>query len=360
MMNKKTIAFTGGGSAGHVYPAFPIIDRLTGNGYEVFWIGSTELERQLVEQAGIPFVSISAGKLRRYWSWKNIVDLFHTFRGLLQSIRILRVRQPDLLFSKGGFVSVPPVTAARILGIPSFTHESDVNPGLATRLNIQMRALPLVTYKKTVDYMKKSLRSITTVVGNPVRDVIFEGNMVVGREIAGLLPEDTRPLLLVLGGSQGAEEINNLIDNTVDDLLPFLAIVHQTGTQTPMITNQPGYFSKSFFNDDEIPHLLAAANLALSRSGAGAVWELAASSTPAIFLPLRTGSRGDQILNASMAEKAGFSCTLEKNIKPEALTALLRDLLSDDIKIKSMKEAAANIPARDAADNIVAEIEKFL
>ena len=346
-----------GGTAGHVFPAFPVIERLKRADYDVFWIGSTGgMERSLVEQAGLPYIAVSAGKFRRYWSWKNITDLLRILRGFIQSLMILRRRRPAALFSKGGFVSVPPVAAARFLGIPSFTHESDVDPGLATRLNTRLGARLLVANKETLGFLPSSVRAKALVVGNPVRDTVFQGNRIEGRRIAALPPDDKRPLLLVLGGSQGAQEINDLILGGLDELLTFLAVVHQRGAGNPGLPDRPGYLSREFFNE-ELPHILAAADLAVSRSGAGAVWELAASATPAVFIPLRTATRGDQVINARMTEKIGFSVTLEKDSAPGDLIRIIKDLLADEAGLRSMKEAAGKLAAGESADNIAAVIE---
>ena len=210
--SNNTIAFTGGGTAGHVFPAFPIIDRVKRAGYEVLWIGSERgMERNLVEAAGIRYAGIPSGKLRRHWSFRNFTDLFRIVAGFWRSFRLLRRERPVLLFSKGGFVTVPPVAAARLLGIPSFTHESDVDPALSTRLNLRFGARVLVAYDETLDYLPEAFRSRAVVVGNPVRDMMFQGDAVRGRRFAGLSSRDQRPLVLVLGGSQGAREVNELI-----------------------------------------------------------------------------------------------------------------------------------------------------
>ncbi len=351
--NSRLIAFTGGGTAGHVFPAFPVIERVRSAGFEVIWIGSSNgMERDLVEKAGIEFYGIPSGKLRRYFSFKNISDLFRILAGFFASIRLLRGKKPLVLFSKGGFVSVPPVAAARFLKIPTLTHESDVDPGLATRLNIKLGARALVSYEKTLDFLPVSSRSTAVVVGNPVRDAVTGGNPAEGRRIAGIPDDNKRPMLFVLGGSQGAREVNDLITGCLDRILPVAFVVHQTGPGNPSPPDTDGYMSRPFFNE-ELPHLLAAADLSVARSGAGSVWELAATRTPAIFIPLRGATRGDQILNASVAAESGMSVTLEKGADSAVLGALIEELLSDTARRKLMAEASTVYPAREAAGLIV-------
>ena len=358
--NNRLIAFTGGGTAGHVFPALPVIDRLRSAGFQAVWIGSRSgMERALLEEAGISYYGVPSGKFRRYFSLRNISDLFLIVAGFLRSLHILRRLRPAALFSKGGFVSVPPVAAARLLRIPSLTHESDADPGLSTRLNLKLGSRALLTYEATKTYLSPSAAEDALVVGNPVRDALFEGDAAQGRRIAGLESGDTRPLILVLGGSQGAREVNDLITGSLDKLLAFAAIVHQTGPGNPAFPDRPGYMSRPFFNE-ELPHLLAAADLAVARSGAGSVWELAATATPAIFIPLRSATRGDQLLNASMAQEAGMSITLDKGMDSENFLGIVTELLTDAPRLESMRRSTSSYPAKDSADRITAILKEYL
>jgi len=349
----KTFAFTGGGTAGHVFPVFPVIDRVKKAGFNVIWIGSSRgMEKSLVERAGIKYYGVPSGKMRRYFSFRNLTDLFRILAGFFASIRVLRKEKPLAVISKGGFVSVPPVAAARLLGIPSLNHESDVDPGLAARLNSKLGARALVSYERTLDYLSSAARRQAVVVGNPIRDELLRGNPEEGRRLAGLKIDDNRPLILVLGGSQGALEVNNLLTGCLEDILQVASVVHQRGSGNQGIPDKDGYMSREFFTD-ELPHLLAAADLAIARSGAGSVWELAATATPAIFIPLRTATRGDQLLNASMAEDAGISVTLGKDADSGSLGGLVLELISDFRRREAMSNAVADYPAREAADRIV-------
>ena len=249
-------------------------------------------------------------------------------------------------------MSVPPVAAAKWLGIPTFTHESDFDPGLATRLNLKLGARPLLAYEETKAYLSAANQKQVSVVGNPIRDALFSGSVEEGRRLAGLAPDDSRPLLFVMGGSQGAREINDLITQSLDQLLEHVAIVHQFGEGNSQVQARPGYLPLPFIHN-ELPHFLAAANLAVARSGASAVWELAATKTPAIYVPLRSSSRGDQIRNALRAEKAGISKTLPEGASWEDFVSLVLALSQDQVQLESMTKNLTAYPARDAADTIV-------
>jgi UDP-N-acetylglucosamine--N-acetylmuramyl-(pentapeptide) pyrophosphoryl-undecaprenol N-acetylglucosamine transferase len=357
---KRTIAFTGGGTAGHVFPAFPVIARLRALDVDVFWIGSSDgMERRLVEEAGIRYVGVPSGKLRRYFSLKNFTDLFRILAGFFAARRILKKERPQVLMSKGGFVSVPPAAAAKTLGIPCLTHESDVDPGLATRLNLKLGARPLLAYRRTLDDLSEGQKLTAEVVGNPVRDALLSGQRNEGRRLAGLADDDRRPLLLVLGGSQGAREINDLVGGCLDRLLKTCAVVHQTGPGNPALSDRSGYMNRPFFRE-ELPHLLAAADLAVARSGAGSVWELAATRTPAVYVPLRGATRGDQLLNASVAEERGVSVTLESGADPERLASIVLELLSDSDRLENMKRSASAYAASTAADRIVTILMEYM
>ena len=354
-----TFAFTGGGSAGHVFPAFPVIDRLRDRGFNIIWLGSSHgMERELLRKIGVKYFAIPSGKLRRYFSFRNFADLFSIALGFFASLRVLRREKPIALFSKGGFVSVPPVVAAAMLKIPALTHESDVSPGLATRLNIKFGARALVAHKRALGYLSESAQKNTVVLGNPVRDMLLSGSPEEGRRLVGLSRGDERPLILVLGGSLGAHEINSLVANSLDRLLSIAAIAHQTGSGSPPSQDSRGYMSQPFFSE-ELPPLLAAANLAIARCGAGSLWELAATRTPAVFIPLREGTRGDQILNAALAEEAGMSITLEAKSGSDRLEELVVKLLSNPTRLAEMSDAASAFSSRGAADRIVEMLVEY-
>ena len=226
----RCVAFTGGGTAGHVFPGLAVAAELARRwDGRVVWIGSRSgPERDLVEAAGIPFRAIPAGKLRRYLSISNVTDVFRILGGLAASLRVLAAERPALLFSKGGFVSVPPVIAARLLGIPAFTHESDVDPGLATRINARFCERVMVSHAGTVGHFPPAVRGRVMVTGNPLRASIYAADPAEGRRVGGLRPGER--LVLVLGGSSGSAFLNGLVAPVAGELCAGgIRLVHQTG-----------------------------------------------------------------------------------------------------------------------------------
>ncbi|MCK5735376.1 MAG: undecaprenyldiphospho-muramoylpentapeptide beta-N-acetylglucosaminyltransferase, partial [Spirochaetaceae bacterium] len=231
-------------------------------------------------------------------------------------------------------------------------------PGLAARLNFKLGARALVSYEKTLGYLSSASRKGAVVVGNPIREELFGGNLEKGRSLAGLKADNRKPLILVLGGSQGAVEVNNLVTGCLDSILQVAVIVHQTGHGNHAVPDADGYLSRPFFTH-ELPHLLAAADMVIARSGAGSVWELAATGTPAVFIPLRDATRGDQLLNASVAEETGISLTLGKGSNSQDLARIVIDLISDPERRRAMSDAAGAYPAREAAARITEVLMEY-
>jgi UDP-N-acetylglucosamine--N-acetylmuramyl-(pentapeptide) pyrophosphoryl-undecaprenol N-acetylglucosamine transferase len=355
------IAFTGGGTGGHIYPGLAVASSLIKKtGCQIFWIGSNSaMDRNIVEAAGIPFFGIPSGKLRRNFSLRNFSDLFRVAAGFFAARRILGREKPALLFSKGGFVSVPPCAAAASLGITVFTHESDYSPGLATRLNARFAARGagkiITAYRETAERFPPKYRSRAAVLGNPVRAEFKQADPETGRAFAGLSPGEK--MLLVLGGSQGAVEINELVQDTLADLIKHYVVIHQTGAGNKTPPSCPRY--KSFpYIKEEMPAVLAAADLVLGRSGAGTVWECAAAGKPMILVPLSgAGTRGDQIENARFFEKAGAAALIGpetggRTEKAEALKNAAALIAGDEALRSRMAAASAAIGADDAASTI--------
>jgi UDP-N-acetylglucosamine--N-acetylmuramyl-(pentapeptide) pyrophosphoryl-undecaprenol N-acetylglucosamine transferase len=353
-MKQRRIAFTGGGTGGHVYPGLAVAEalknRLPEAAERLLWIGSsTGMEREIVRRAGMPFYGVPAGKLRRYFSLRNLFDLFSIAAGLLMSLLLLKRLRVELLFSKGGYVSVPPVIAARLLRIPVISHESDRDPGLATRINAGFSDLLLCAHGETCEAFGGPR---TAVVGNPVRSDILLGSRERGRRVWRLA--DDEKLVLVLGGSLGARQINRLIDGVIDHLLPMARVVHQTGKADFIPADREGYYKAPFFHG-ELPDLLAAADLVISRAGAGTLWENGVTGTPAVLIPLGRGSsRGDQMRNARLFSERGAAEVLAgEEATPEALLERVRSLLEDDARRVRMAERARELCNRDAAELIV-------
>lgn len=364
MSSSKEIIFTGGGTGGHIYPGLAVIEELKTMGLinqqNYLWIGSgNPLEKQILQRFQVPFRSIPSGKLRRYFSLLNFLDLFKIFGGFVAAFFLLIRYRPKVLFSKGGFVSVPPVVAASILRIPVITHESDRDPGLATKLNSRFADRILVSYKDTKAAFSKTKQHQIKIVGNPVRKEVLEGNRDRAYKSFGLDPN--RPMVFVVGGSQGAAQINDLIAEILDPLLVKAQVVHQMGAKTFQAVDRPGYINADFFQE-EYTDLLAAADVVVSRAGASSLWEIAAAGKPSILIPLSRGaSRGDQIRNSRIFSDLGAALVLEGDTATaDALLKGLTDILDHPETHKTMAGAALSLGARDSARNIAVETSCFL
>lgn len=316
----KKIVFTGGGTGGHIYPGLAVVDELkritAENGcepFEVVWIASKKkLDRDIIEKAGTVnrFYAVSSGKLRRYLSFENFIDMFKIIGAFFASFFILAKEKPDFLFSKGGFVSVPPCLAARLLRIPVFTHECDVSPGLATRINAKSARKVLVSFDKTPSYFPEDKRNNVVVTGNPVRPVFYTADAQEGFDYLGINTtsgNERKPILMVAGGSLGAQQINQLVTDNLDWICENWIVVHQTGAlwaeQHPDMMQHDyhkNYLPYAFIYK-EMPSVMKTADVILSRAGANFLWEASALGKALILIPLSgSGTRGDQVDNASL------------------------------------------------------------
>jgi UDP-N-acetylglucosamine--N-acetylmuramyl-(pentapeptide) pyrophosphoryl-undecaprenol N-acetylglucosamine transferase len=276
----------------------------------------------------------------------------------------LKKEQPALLFSKGGFVSVPPCAAAASLGIPVFTHESDYSPGLATRINLRFARRILTAYEDTLRFFPEQFRGRAQAMGNPIRREFRSADAALGRAFLGLAPEDR--ILLVLGGSQGAREINELVREALPSLTRYYVVVHQTGPHRGWDLPAQARYRPYPYIREEMPHVLAAAELVLGRSGAGTLWECAALGKPLVLIPLAgSGTRGDQVENARYFEKAGAAVVLppkagESRPLAEVLGETVLSLAEDEAERTSMAAAQARIGAGDSADRIAQLMLSYL
>jgi len=340
----RNIVFTGGGTAGHVMPNIALFRVLADEGWSIHYIGSQNgIERDIINglegYGPIPFYGISAGKLRRYFDPQNFKDPFRVLKGIWQSFRLIRRIRPDLVFSKGGFVSVPVVVAARLSGVPVIIHESDLTPGLANRIAMPFATRICATFPETMDHLPRGKAVLT---GSPIRGELLSGDADAGRRLCGFVR--TKPTLLVMGGSLGSQAINRAVRDALDALLKRVQIVHICGKGhlDPALEGRPGYRQFEFAGA-ELADLLAMADAAVSRAGANAIFELLAAEKPMLLIPLsRRASRGDQILNAASFEKRGFCLTLqEEHLTPDNLVRHVDDLLDkrEDIR-RRMREAA--------------------
>ena len=349
----KKIILTGGGTAGHCIPNLALVPLLKGRDYEIKYIGSHNgIEKKLVEKEGIPYFGISSGKLRRYFDLKNISDPFRVLKGLADSLGILRKEKPDIVFSKGGFVSVPVVRAAGILKIPVVIHESDMTPGLANKLSYGAAEKICCSFKETLPLLPGD-RGIFT--GSPVRSSLMEGDRLKARSFTGIRSGDY-PTILVIGGSQGALHVNEQIRRVLPRILEKYNLIHLCGKGKvdPTLNSLDGYVQYDYI-DKELPDLYALADIVISRSGANAIFELLALRKPNILIPLpSSSSRGDQILNAEAFEKAGYSYLLrEENMNDDSLMEAISYVDEHRLDyLESMENAEENNAAETIADII--------
>lgn len=306
----KKIILTGGGTAGHVTPNIALLPTLKERGYEIHYIGSKDgIEKKLIEALEIPYYPISSGKLRRYFDWKNFTDPFRVLKGFSDAKKIIKKIQPDVIFSKGGFVTVPVVKAAKQCHVPAIIHESDMTPGLANKLCIKSAYKVCCNFPETVSYLPEGKAVLS---GSPIREELFKGSRQKGLQFCGFSTE--RPVLLIIGGSLGSKAINQAVRDLLPELLKTWQIIHLCGKDNldETLTNCSGYKQYEYIQA-ELPDLFAASDIVISRAGANAICELLALKKPAILIPLSAAaSRGDQILNAKSFEKQGFSYLLEE------------------------------------------------
>jgi len=354
------VAFTGGGTGGHIYPGLAAAAELKKLAeFRLFWIGSsTGMDRGIVEEAGIEFFGIPSGKLRRYFSLKTAVDFFRVIAGFFAARKILKEQKAGLIFSKGGFVSVPPCAAAASLRIPVFTHESDFSPGLATRINVRFAARSggcvFTAYEATARFFGEKIRSSVIVSGNPVRAAFRGADAAKGR--AFLRVKDDARILLVLGGSLGALEINELVRAALAELTEVYTVVHQTGPNLSWDIGESERYRSFSFIREEMPHVMAAAEVVMGRSGAG-IWEWAVCGKPMVLIPLRgSGTRGDQVENAKFFQEAGAALVLTGgDANPRELIHAVKALAQDSEKRSAMAACSAKIGERDGA-KIIARV----
>lgn len=322
-MSRYKIIMTGGGSAGHVTPNIALMPILKSKGFEIKYIGSTNgIEKGLIEKEGIPYFGISSGKLRRYFDVKNFTDPFKVVKGFFEAKRILTEEKPDVVFSKGGFVTVPVVMAAHMKKIPVISHESDMTPGLANKLASPFCTKLCVTFPESLKHIKDNKGVVT---GTPIREDILKGNKQKGREFCGF--KNDKPILLLIGGSLGSKFLNDTIRNILKDILEDMNVVHicGKGNVDNSLVSISGYKQFEYISS-ELPDVFAASDFIISRAGANSIFEILALKKPNILIPLsRNASRGDQILNAKSFEKSGFSMVIEE----ENMT---NDVLKDSIK----------------------------
>lgn len=307
----KKIVLTGGGTAGHVTPNIALLPALKEAGYEPYYMGSYEgIEKKLIADFDVPYTGIATGKFRRYLDIKNLTDPFRVVKGFAEARKYLKELAPDVVFSKGGFVSVPVVRAAASLGIPCIIHESDMTPGLANKLCFPVASRVCCNFPETLQMLPEGKGVLT---GSPIRSELKEGNKLAGLEMCGFTTQ--KPVIMVIGGSLGAAAVNKAVRDALPRLLEDFQVVHLCGKDKidNLLLATPGY--KQFeYVKGELKDLFAMADLVISRAGANAICELLALHKPNILIPLPArSSRGDQILNAKSFEAQGFSLVIDED-----------------------------------------------
>ena len=335
----KRIVLTGGGTAGHVTPNIALLPRLKELGYDIHYIGSYEgMEKKLIEDCGIPYYGISSGKLRRYFDVKNFSDPFKVLKGYGQARKLLKKLKPDVVFSKGGFVSVPVIFAAKRCHIPAIIHESDITPGLANKLAIPNAYKVCCNFPETLKYLPADKAILT---GSPIRSELLSGNRQNALNYCHLTEE--KPVILVVGGSSGSQFINEVVRGILPELLKNYQVIHLCGkgNLAKSLHGTPGYAQFEYANQ-ELSDMFALSDIVISRAGANSICELLALHKPNILIPLSANaSRGDQILNAHSFEQQGFSMVIEEeNLSNVVLLDAVQKLYENrDQYITAMKES---------------------
>lgn len=350
----KKIVLTGGGTAGHVTPNIALIPALRQAGYEIAYVGSYDgIEKKLIADFDIPYTGISTGKLRRYLDIKNLTDPFRVIKGFMEAKKYLKEYRPDVVFSKGGFVSVPVVRAAASLKIPCIIHESDMTPGLANKLCFPVAEKICCNFPETMAMLPEGKAVLT---GSPIRSELAQGNKIAGLDMCGF--SANKPVIMVIGGSLGAANVNAAVREALPRLLEDFQVVHLCGKDKidNLLLTTPGYKQFEYIKA-ELKDLFAMADLVISRAGANAICELLALKKPNILIPLpAASSRGDQLLNARSFESQGFSIVINED-------DLTTDLLVDKVhelfmSRQSYRDAMSRSGQMDSIQTIVRLIEE--
>lgn len=350
----KRIVLTGGGTAGHVTPNIALLPKLRELDYDIHYIGSYDgIEKRLIEDFEIPYYGISTGKFRRYFDPKNFTDPFRVLKGFSEARKLLKELKPDIVFSKGGFVSVPVVRAAASLKIPCIIHESDMTPGLANKLCIPVASKVCCNFPETLDNLPKGKAVLT---GSPIRDELAKGNPIAALDMCRFTAG--KPVVMVIGGSLGASSVNDVVRQALPKLLPDFQVVHLCGKDKidNLLLNETGYKQFEYLKA-ELKDIFAMADVVVSRAGANAICELLALKKPNILIPLpATSSRGDQILNAKSFEDQGYSIVIDEDyLTANVLVEKIQELYANR---QSYIDTMSQSKQKDSVDTIISLIEE--
>jgi UDP-N-acetylglucosamine--N-acetylmuramyl-(pentapeptide) pyrophosphoryl-undecaprenol N-acetylglucosamine transferase len=354
MVKNKKIVLTGGGTAGHVTPNIALLPALLEMGYDISYMGSHDgIEKKLITDFQIPYYGVSVGKLRRYFDTKNFTDAFRVMKGYAEAKKHLQTIKPDLVFSKGGYVSVPVVRAAASLKIPCVIHESDITPGLANKLCLSAARVICCNFPETVKTLKNKKAVLT---GSPIRDELRHGNAEAALKLCGF--DKQKPVIMIIGGSLGAGSINDTARAALPTLLEDFQVIHICGDEKVdnMLLDKKGYIQFDYVKS-ELKDLLAVSELVVSRSGANSICELLALKKPNLLVPLPYSySRGDQIENARSFESQGFSIVIDDDdLSPTLLVDKIHELYFTRAQYIETMEQSSQI---NSIQTIVDIIEK--
>ena len=350
----KHIILTGGGTAGHVTPNIAMIPRLQELGYTISYIGSYEgIEKKLIEEMGIPYYGISSGKLRRYFDLKNFTDPFRVLKGFGEARKLMKQLKPDVVFSKGGVVTVPVVIAASRSKVPTFIHESDMTPGLANKISIPFATKVCCNFPETVSELPADKAVLT---GTPIRQELLSGDPQKALAFTGL--SNDKPVIMVIGGSLGAVAVNNAVRAVLPELLKDFQVIHLCGKGKldESLKDTKGYVQYEYIKK-ELADLFALADVVISRAGANAICEISALKKPNLLIPLSArASRGDQILNARSFQRLGYSVVLEEEeITNEKMLNAIHELYENR---SQYTDAMAKSKQTDSIEQIVQLFEQ--
>lgn len=377
-LENNRILFTGGGSGGHIYPLLSVLKALEKQSQEkkieFYYLGVVDENTRVLEEAGVKVEKIITGKMRRYFSLLNVLDIPKFFVGLFQALFKMLLIMPDVVFSKGGPGSFPVVLSAWFYRIPVIIHESDAYPGLSNALSSHFARRIAVSFPSTVKYFPPSKVILT---GNPVRESFLEGyklNQAVAKQTLGFSPN--YPLLLVLGGSLGSTRINETLILDLKKLISETQILHQTGranyldvkklalaelVDVPLREEAQKRYQAVPYLDKEFPTALQAADLIVTRAGSGAIFEIAASGKPAVLIPLPESANDHQRINAYEFAKTGGAIVLEEaNLLPGILFRQISKLLKSPELLSKMGEFSKKFFQAGAAEAIAQEILSFI
>ena len=364
------ILFTGGGTGGHFYPIIAIAEAINKIqekeklvGVELFYMSNSPYDERLLFENGISYKEIPAGKIRRYFSFKNFTDLFKTLNGILSAISALYVIYPDVVFGKGGYASFPVLFAARILRIPVIIHESDSHPGRANLWAGKFAKKIAVAYPEAIKYFPKEKVAVT---GLPIRKSLLSPIRKGAIEFLGLEPDV--PVIYTTGGSQGAVNINDAIIDILPELVKKYQVIHQTGTnnlndvRSRALLNLEGntlkerYKPFAYLNETALRMVAGVASLIISRAGSS-IFEISAWGIPSIIIPIPEEVSHYQRSNAfSYASSGGGIVIEEKNLSGTILLSEISRLMTSPIILKSMSEKAQSFAPKDAAETIAREL----